>query len=53
MLTVCRKSETLFLRWERVDLDRGELKLPDAKIVHLGDSALAVPRGMDREGANP
>ena len=29
MLTGCRKGEILTLRWEYVDLDRGELRLPD------------------------
>ena len=31
MLTGCRKGEILTLRWEYVDLDRGELRLLDAK----------------------
>ena len=57
MLTGCRKSEILSLCWEHVDLDRGELRLPDsktgAKIVHIGDPAIEVLRGMDREDANP
>ena len=31
MFTGCRKSEILNLRWEHVDLERGELRLPDSK----------------------
>ena len=57
MLTGCRKSEILSLRWDYVDLERGELRLPDsktgAKIVHLGDPAIVVLRCIDREDGNP
>ena len=42
MLTGCRSGEIISLRWDYVDLDRGELRLPDSKtgskVVHLGDS---------------
>ena len=52
MLTGCRKSEILTLQWKHVDLEAGELRLPDsktgAKVVHLGDPAIAVLRGIDR-----
>ena len=38
-----------------MDLDRGELRLPDsktgAKIVHLGEPAIAVIRGRQRNKA--
>ena len=57
MLTGCRLSEIQKLQWEHVDLDAGELRLPDtktgAKVVHLGDPAIAVLRGIDRQKDNP
>jgi len=57
MLTGCRSGEVLQLRWENVDLDRGELRLPDSKtgarIVHLGGPAIAVLRGMERVEDSP
>ena len=56
MLTGCRLSEIQKLRWEHVDLDAGELRLPDsktgAKLVHLGDPAIAVLRGIERQDDN-
>ena len=57
MLTGCRLSEIQKLRWEHVDLEAGELRLPDtktgAKVVYLGDPAIAVLRGIDRRDSNP
>ena len=57
MLTGCRLSEIQKLRWEHVDLEAGELRLPDsktgAKVVHLGEPAIAVLRGIDRDDGNP
>ena len=57
MLTGCRLSEIQKLRWEHVDLDVGELRLTDtktgAKLVYLGDPAIAVLRGIDRQENNP
>ena len=57
MLTGCRSGEILSLRWGYVDLDTGELRLPDsktgAKVVHLGDPAIAVLRGIPRTEGNP
>ena len=57
MLTGCRLSEIQKLRWEHVALDAGELRLPDtktgAKVVHLGDPAIEVLRGLRRPDDNP
>ena len=57
MLTGCRLSEIMTLRWEHVALEAGELRLPDsktgAKVVHLGKPAIAVLRGIAREEGNP
>ena len=57
MLTGCRLSEIQKLRWEHVDLEAGELRLRDsktgAKVVYLGDPAIAVLRGIDRQDGNP
>ena len=57
MLTGCRLSEIQKLRWEHVDLETGELGLPDtktgAKVVHLGEPAIAVLRDIQRQDDNP
>ena len=57
MLTGCRKSEILTLQWKHVDLEAGELRLPDsktgAKVVHLGDPAISVLRGLERHEGTP
>ena len=52
MLTGCRSGEIMGLRWEYVDLDKGELRLPESKtgskVVHLGEPAIAVLRCIPR-----
>lgn len=52
MLTGCRKSEILGLRWEWVDLDRRCLRLPDsktgAKVVPLATPALDILSALPR-----
>ena len=57
MLTGCRRSEIQTLRWEHVDLDAGELHLPDSKsgarVVPLAQSAVAVLTALPRDQENP
>ena len=57
MLTGCRSGEIMSLRWDYVDLEMGELRLPDSKtgskVVHLGDPAIAVLHGISRRGGVP
>ena len=52
MLTGCRKSEILDLRWDDVELTASELRLKDAKagprMVHLTAPVLAVLKGLPR-----
>jgi integrase len=57
LLTGCRLSEIQRLEWRHVNIDDGELHLPDsksgAKTVHLGESALEVLRDLQRVPGNP
>ena len=57
MLTGCRRSEILSLRWEHVDLAAGELRLPDSKtgarLVPLSPAAAEVLSGIPREPGIP
>ena len=57
MLTGCRKSEILNLRWDDVDHTTGELRLRDAKtgprMVPLTTPALRVLGGIESSPGNP
>ena len=57
MLTGCRKTEIMTLRWEHVDLDRAEMRIVDGKTgsrtVHLSPSAVGVLKALPREPGNP
>ncbi len=57
MLTGCRKGEVLALRWADVDLDAGELRLPDAKsgprAVQLPPAAVRLLGALPRRAGNP
>ena len=57
ILTGCRKTEILSLRWSSVDFDHGCLRLPDSKtgerIVMLGAPALDVLASLPRIGESP
>jgi len=52
LLTSCRKTEVLSLKWSYVDFERGYLRLPDSKTgekaVPLGAAALEVLTGLPR-----
>jgi integrase len=57
ILTGCRLSEILSLRWEWIDFERGCLLLPDsktgAKTVPLGAPALCVLAELPRQDDSP
>ena len=57
MLTGCRLSEIQKLRWEHVDLEAGELHLPDTKTggraVPLAPSAVRLLEVLPRDEDNP
>ena len=61
MLTGCRRSEILTLRWEHVVLEASELRLPDsetgARVVPLSPSAVkvlaALPQSPDIQWVIP
>ena len=57
MLTGCRLSEIQKLRWEHIDLEAGELRLPDTKTggraVPLAPSAVRLLESLPRDEDNP
>lgn len=57
LLTGCRLSEIQTLRWDYVDLDEGQLNLPDsktgAKTIHLGEAAVEILEKLPRVDDNP
>ena len=57
LLTGCRLSEIQTLKWEYVELEQSELRLPDsktgAKTVYLGSAAIDVLRNIPRVDENP
>ena len=57
VFTGARLGEVLGLRWEWIDFERGEARLPDsktgAKTLHLPPPALAVLAGLPRLDGNP
>ena len=57
MLTGCRLSEIVTLKWDHVDLKARELHLPDsktgAKVIPFGKTAAAVLKGIDKLDDNP
>lgn len=57
LLTGCRRSEILGLRWEWIDFGRFMIFLPDSKTgrkpVYLNAPALAVLAGIPRQEGNP
>jgi integrase len=57
LLTGCRLSEIMTLKWEHVDLKARELRFPDsktgAKIVPFGKTAAAVLKGIKKLDDNP
>jgi integrase len=56
LLTGCRKSEILSLRWEWIDFERGCLRLPDsntgAKVVPVAAAALELLSTLPRASAH-
>ena len=57
LLTGCRLSEIQTLKWDHVDLNQMEFRLPDsktgAKTVHLGDATVVLLRALPRVPGNP
>lgn len=57
ILTGCRKSEILSMRWEEVALEAAELRLADSKtgarVVSLSEPAVKLLAGLPRLPGNP
>lgn len=57
MLTGCRKSEILHLRWDEVDLENSCLRLADSKTgektIYLGQPAVDLLAALPRTAGNP
>lgn len=57
LLTGCRFSEIVTLRWDEVDLERKCLRLSDsktgAKTVHLSEPAIEALESVDRQPGGP
>ena len=57
MLTGCRKNEIVKLKWNDVDIDAGEIRLPDgktgARLVPLSPAAAEVLSGLPRKARRP
>ena len=57
MLTGCRKNEIVKLKWNDVDIDAGEIRIPDgktgARLVPLSAAAAKVLSGLPRKARRP
>ena len=57
MLTGCRKNEIVKLKWKDVDIDTGEIRIPDgktgARLVPLSPAAAEVLSGLPRKDKRP
>ena len=57
ILTGCRLGEILSLRWEHVDMENGQLDLPDSKTgektVYLGTAAVTALNAITPRSDNP
>ena len=55
MLTGCRKNEIVKLKWNDVDIDAGEIRIPDgktgARLVPLSAAAAKVLSGLPRKAS--
>ena len=57
MLTGCRKNEIVKLKWKDVDINAGEIRIPDgktgARLVPLSPAAAEVLSGLPRKAKQP